>query len=526
MAANNRHFNETRQVQRFGLRKLGVGVVSVLLGVTLFAAMGTTQVSADSATAQVEKQTKDQDKAAVSENKEETTVEAVDPEKMQNDFKITGSFRDGVELKDATNPDELKDDVDYVKIRYTGSGRQHNGIPAAHGLKTVVDSNSKLAVIYTNYQPGSQLAKLADKQIQGASYTFSDFTPYDEKQQITLLADNNIAAGVYLTNVQNVKLAVKYFYDTDCKEQVVFENTDGTKAYLVLTGKADAKKQNDVASALIALDKATIEYEFDFSKDAKPKDSEVWLRLTTDIPKDTFSKKTTTKHVHEVIDYVDENGNAVAKPVKASQDVTSESFLNKKGETTWQNDPVFNFAAVKSPTVEGYSKPDPENVAAVSGKFSEVNAGQVFNNKVVYTKLKKAAKHSKKQEQIVIKNETPAPKNEVVLTPEGAETVKDTPVHAIEFIDLKDEAHAEAPKEAIELLAARPAVAVKAVTSHKEVKKAAVKPAAKLNVNNEEKQSAAELPQTGNEQNKAGLAGLALAAGSLLLGSFGKIKKH
>lgn len=70
MAANNRHFNETKQVQRFGLRKLGVGVVSVLLGVTMFAALGTTKVSADQNPAQVEKQTKDQDKADVSDNKE------------------------------------------------------------------------------------------------------------------------------------------------------------------------------------------------------------------------------------------------------------------------------------------------------------------------------------------------------------------------------------------------------------------------------------------------------------------------
>lgn len=260
-------------------------------------------------------------------------------------------------------------------------------------------------------------------------------------------------------------------------------------------------------------------------ENAKPENLDVSVKLTTDIPKDTFFKKTTTKHVSSVIDYVDEKGNAVADSVEASQDVTSESFLNKKGETTWQNDPVFNFAAVKSPTVEGYKAGQAE-VAEISGQFSDLTDGQVFNKKVVYTKLKKDAKPSKQQEQIVIKNETPAPKDEVVLTPDGGETVKDTPVHAIEFIDLKDGVQEEAPKEVIELLAAKPAVAVKAQTLHAEVKKAAVKPAAKLNVNNEEKQSAAELPQTGNEQNKAGLAGLALAAGSLLLGSFGKIKKY
>lgn len=508
MAANNRHFKETRQVQRFGLRKLGVGVVSVLLGVTMFAALGTTKVSADQNPAQVEKQTKDQDKADVSDNKEETTIEAVDPEKMQNDFKITDQPRSGLDVKNST--------------KHPYKGQKHNGVRSYYGLKTNVDDKSQVEAIYLNVLPGSQLGTFADKPIQSASYTFSDFTPYDEEKQMTLDLANNILAGFDLHNVKNVKLAVKYFYDADQKEQVTFESNDGKKAYLVLNG---VNNKQAVNSALVELDKSTIEYEFGLGENAKPESLDVSVRMTTDIPKDTFFKKTTTKHVHEVIDYVDENGNAVAKPVKASQDVTSESFLNKKGETTWQNDPVFNFAAVKSPTVEGYKAGQAE-VAEVNGKLSDLTDGQV-NTKVVYTKLKKAAKHSKKQEQIVIKNETPAPKNEVVLTPEGAETVKDTPVHAIEFIDLKDEAHAEAPKEAIELLAARPAVAVKAVTSHKEVKKAAVKPAAKLNVNNEEKQSAAaELPQTGNEQNKAGLAGLALAAGSLLLGSFGKIKKH
>lgn len=510
MAANNRHFNETKQVQRFGLRKLGVGVVSVLLGVTMFAALGTTKVSADQNPAQVEKQTKDQDKADVSDNKEETTIEAVDPEKMQNDFKITDQPRSGLDVKNST--------------KHPYKGQKHNGVRSYYGLKTNVDDKSQVEAIYLNVLPGSQLGTFADKPIQSASYTFSDFTPYDEEKQMTLDLANNILAGFDLHNVKNVKLAVKYFYDADQKEQVTFESNDGKKAYLVLNG---VNNKQAVNSALVELDKSTIEYEFGLGENAKPESLDVSVRMTTDIPKDTFFKKTTTKHVHEVIDYVDENGNAVAKPVKASQDVTSESFLNKKGETTWQNDPVFNFAAVKSPTVEGYKAGQAE-VAEINGQFSDLTDGQVFNKKVVYTKLKKdAPKQSKKQEQhIVINNTTPAPKNEVVLTPDGGETVRDTPVHAIEFIDLKDAAQEEAPKEVMELLAAKPAIAVKAQTLHTEEEKAAVKPAAKLNVNNEEKQSAAELPQTGNEQNKAGLAGLALAAGSLLLGSFGKIKKH
>lgn len=89
--AANRHFDKLRQVQRFSLRKLGVGVVSVLLGTTFFTVLGANPVQADAQesvkTEQVES-AKDESKAQETEDTDKKGQEETAEVKAQ-DVKTT-----------------------------------------------------------------------------------------------------------------------------------------------------------------------------------------------------------------------------------------------------------------------------------------------------------------------------------------------------------------------------------------------------------------------------------------------------
>lgn len=266
--AANRHFDKLRQVQRFSLRKLGVGVVSVLLGTTFFTVLGANPVQADAQesvkTEQVESakdeskteetaevkaqdvkttdeggkkdadQTEKDDKAA--EVKEDKPVEKSQSEVFSEDLKQNLEIQDELNGTDPEKRIKLEGSDNVGKIFHKGD--DHYGVKTDFTLNTNVDKDSVIKVTYTDLEK----SKFDGQDIHSATYTFSKFEPCYENQGMSLKAHDNINAGFDMYNVKNVKVDVQLFSDYDQKDPIQF--SAAKPGYFVVSSLNHYQKDN------------------------------------------------------------------------------------------------------------------------------------------------------------------------------------------------------------------------------------------------------------------------------------------
>ncbi len=270
--AANRHFDKLRQVQRFSLRKLGVGVVSVLLGTTFFTVLGANPVQADTQesvkTEQVESakdeskteetaevkaqdvkttdeggkkdadQTEKDDKAA--EVKEDKPVEKSQSEVFSEDLKQNLEIQDELNGTDPEKRIKLEGSDNVGKIFHKGD--DHYGVKTDFTLNTNVDKDSVIKVTYTDLEK----SKFDGQDIHSATYTFSKFEPCYENQGMSLKVHDNINAGFDMYNVKNVKVDVQLFSDYDQKAPIQF--SAAKPGYFVVSSLNNYKNEHSSGS--------------------------------------------------------------------------------------------------------------------------------------------------------------------------------------------------------------------------------------------------------------------------------------
>ncbi|WP_295746438.1 GbpC/Spa domain-containing protein [uncultured Limosilactobacillus sp.] len=249
-------FKQSQRVQRWGIRKLGIGVVSVMLGIILLTAVHTDSVSANSQLATSgEHQPSDQTPAAPTgqlaahSSAQDSTS---DPVAANNDSSTTS--QDGSKVGEGTRVTShdihqtlvIHDEPDAtVKISGSRVGQapvddgNHYGVPTKSECWTNVQPGSVIKVTYT----GLKHSSYDNRPIKSVVYTFSNFEAWPGSDRpMSLAVFNNVNAGFDIFYVKNVKVAIQLFYDDQQQQPVKFN--DQSKGYLVFSSLNNYKDGN------------------------------------------------------------------------------------------------------------------------------------------------------------------------------------------------------------------------------------------------------------------------------------------
>lgn len=233
MSKNNKRLREAKQanqIQHWSVRKLSIGVVSVMLGTTIFVATGATNVHADqlTGTPQATAQTTDNPS---------TTSSAAQPVTAPKDDQSTTVFSNDIkqelhiENEPNANINMVQQGSANDKIYNVDDNKDYCGVPSKYSLETYVNSNSVVTVTYSGFQNSS----FNGRPIKSAIYTFSDFKACNPNDPwgMALRVHNNINAGFDFYNMENAKVSMRLFYDDAQKDPVIF--SDQQKGYLVVS---------------------------------------------------------------------------------------------------------------------------------------------------------------------------------------------------------------------------------------------------------------------------------------------------
>lgn len=273
----------------------------------------------------------------------------------------------------------------------------------------------------------------------------------------------------------------------------------------------------------------------------------VHLKRNPDAPKPEPDTESVTKTITNTVHYVMSDGSNAPKDNK--QTLTFHGIKNSAGKITWDHNPL-TFADVESPTITGYT-PDKAVVkgATVTPDSKNITTTVTYTKNVIpqtdpdpVTQLI-TIRYVDPEDHVVKETKETVQPGDVITdnvpdgytTTDGKTKITHTVaagesliiVHVVKPVvpdngkhdeptDPEKPAQPNVPKTPESSKPQAPAITDEPAVPATKQTAASVQPAA----------TAAQLPQTSNKQNRAGLIGLAVAAAGLLFGIGGKRKKN